>query len=90
MAWEARPEGALDRWCVVEESEQRVRIIADDLSEAEAHVIASAHDTAEALEALVNRLHDEDGIEGFDADALVGPELKEAWMVVLRARGVVA
>ena len=86
MIWQARPEGILDRYCVVSEE----RVIADDLSEAEAHLIASAHDSAEALEALVNRLYDEDGIEGFDAAALVGPELKEAWMVVLRARGVVA
>lgn len=86
MAWEARPEGVLDRWCVVEGE----RVVADDLEEGEARRIAASGETEDALEALVNALYGRDGQEGFNADGFVGPELRAAWFALLRSKGAVA
>lgn len=76
--WNARPEGALNRWCVVEGE----RVIAFDLSEEEARRIAASPRTEAALEELLNAYLEDERVPG---DAC-----RRAIDALLASKGVVA
>ncbi len=54
--------------------------------DANAHLMALSPELLKALETLVNALHDADS-EEFDTE-VVGKELREAWHVLMRAKGL--
>ena len=69
----------LDRWAVVGECG---RVVADDLSREEALLIANCRETADAMEALEDRLYASD----LPLEEAAGEELSRAFRAVLRSR----
>lgn len=79
-------------YCVVErdsESGRTIREVASGLSPDEAYAVANARETLSALAGLWDAIHREDHEDYFDSE-LVGDELKVAFDVLMRAKGVKA
>lgn len=67
-------------------SERTIRTIASGLTRDEAYAVANARESLGALEVLWDAIHREDD-DAFDTER-VGEELKAAFDVLMRARGV--
>lgn len=71
------------------EAERTIRTIGQNLTREEAYAMANAREMVGALGNLWDAIHREDHEDYFDSE-LVGPELKAAFDVLMRAKGVKA
>lgn len=78
--------GVVERDIVAGEAERTLRTIASGLTRDEAHAVANSRESLDALQILWEAIHREDD-EAFDTER-VGEELKAAFDVLMRARGV--